>query len=115
MRGNGLLRYDLFAMVELIHSRREELAKICQEFGVLRLALFGSAARSDFHPETSDLDFLVEFQPMPPRQHAQSYFGLIRELELLFARKIDLVEASAVRNPYIRRNIEATQVAVYAA
>jgi uncharacterized protein len=102
-------------MVELVHSRREELAKICQEFDVLRLALFGSAARSDFHPETSDLDFLVEIQPMPPRQHAQSYFGLIRELELLFGRKIDLVEASAVRNPYIRRNIEATQVAVYAA
>jgi predicted nucleotidyltransferase len=63
----------------------------------------------------SDLDFLVEFRPMPPREHARSYFGLIKELEQLFMRKVDLVEASAVRNPYIRHNIEATQVAVYAA
>jgi len=102
-------------MVEFIDSRKDELARICQQFGVLRLALFGSAARSDFRPETSDLDFLVEFRAMPPREHARSYFGLIRELERLFSRKVDLVEASAVRNPYIRRNIEATQVAVYAA
>ncbi len=102
-------------MVEFIHSQKDELARICRQFGVLRLALFGSAARSDFHPETSDLDFLVEFRAMPPREHARSYFGLTRELERLFGRKIDLVEASAVRNPHIRRNIEATQVAVYAA
>jgi uncharacterized protein len=109
------VRYDLVAMVEFIHSRKDELTRICRQFGVLRLALFGSAARADFDPETSDLDFLVEFLPMPPREHARSYFGLIQELEQLFMRKIDLVEASAVRNPYIRRNIEATQVAVYAA
>ena len=102
-------------MVELIHSRKDELARICLQFGVLRLALFGSAARSDFNPETSDLDFLVEFCPMPPREHARSYFGLMQELERLFKRNIDLVEASAVRNPYIRRNIEASQVPVYAA
>src|SRR5271169_5125968 len=102
-------------MVGLIQSRKDELTRICGQFRVLRLALFGSAARADFDPETSDLDFLVEFRAMPPQEHARSYFGLTRELERLFGRKIDLVEASAVRNPYIRRNIEATQVAVYAA
>jgi predicted nucleotidyltransferase len=112
----GQLRYDLFRyMVEFVHSRKDELTRICEEFGVLRLALFGSAARSDFNPETSDLDFLVEFCPMPPREHAQSYCGLMHELERLFKRNIDLVEASAVRNPYIRRNIHATRVPVYAA
>jgi len=102
-------------MVEFIHSRKDELARICLQFGVLRLALFGSATRSDFQPEVSDLDFLVEFRPMPPPEHARSYFGLISELEQLFKRKVDLVEASAVRNPHIRRNIEATQVPLYAA
>ena len=102
-------------MVDLIQDRKEELTGICSRFHVLSLALFGSAARADFQPETSDLDFLVEFLPMPPQEHARSYFGLIKELERLFRRNIDLVEASAVRNPYVRRNIEDSQVPLYAA
>ncbi len=52
---------------------------------------------------------------MPPDEHACSYFGLRRELEEMFKRKIDLVEVSAIRNPYIRRNIESSQVSLYAA
>lgn len=58
---------------------------------------------------------MVEFAPMPPDEHACSYFGLRRELEEMFKRKIDLVEVSAIRNPYIRRNIESSQVSLYAA
>jgi uncharacterized protein len=102
-------------MVDLIRERRQELAEICSRFHVLTLALFGSAARTDFEQDTSDLDFLVEFFPMPPQEHAHAYFGLVRELEQLFRRSVDLVEASAVRNPYIRRNIEASRVPLYAA
>lgn len=102
-------------MVDLIQERRQELAEICSRFHVLSLALFGSAARADFEQETSDLDFLVEFFPMQPQEHAHAYFGLVRELEQLFRRNVDLVEASAVRNPYILRNIEASQVPLYAA
>jgi predicted nucleotidyltransferase len=96
----------LIAMVDLIEDRKEDLARICPQFGVLSLALFGSATREDFHAETSDLNFVVEFAPMSPDEHARSYFGLLKELEHLFQRKVDLVEASAVRNPYIRRDID---------
>ncbi|MFZ0706574.1 MAG: nucleotidyltransferase domain-containing protein [Candidatus Korobacteraceae bacterium] len=102
-------------MVDLIQERKQEVAEICGRYRVLRLALFGSAARADFEPETSDLDFLVEFFPMQPQEHSHAYFGLVSELERLFRRSVDLVEASAVRNPYIRRNIEASQVPLYAA
>jgi predicted nucleotidyltransferase len=41
--------------------------------------------------------------------------ALLQELENLFQRKVDLVEVSAVCNPYIRRNIESSQVSLYAA
>ena len=80
---------------------------------MLRLALFGSAAREDFQ-ETSDLDFVVEFPPMSPDEHAAAYFGLLRDLGKLFGRKIDLVEVITVRNPYIRRSIQESQVPLYA-
>jgi len=82
---------------------------------VRRLGLFGSAVRDDFDPEHSDLDFLVQFEPMPPQRHADAYFGLLADLEALFGRRVDLVESAALRNPYRRREIEATQVLLHAA
>jgi predicted nucleotidyltransferase len=48
--------------------RRE--ASFCRRFGVLSLGLFGSATREDFRAGTSDLDFVVEFAPMAPHDHA---------------------------------------------
>ena len=114
-RSRWKLRYDLIAMVSPIESRKQELASLCRRFGVLSLGLFGSAAREDFRADTSDLDFVVEFAPMSPDDHARSYFGLLKELKQLFERNIDLVETSAVRNPYIRHNIETSQVSLYAA
>lgn len=92
-------------MTDVIEARRTGLEGLCQHHGVARLALFGSALRDDFDPDTSDLDFTVKFQPMTPQEHAEAYFGLLEDLERLFGR-IDLVEIGAVRNPYLRQEIE---------
>ena len=97
-----------------ISLKREQLAELCRRYHVRRLALFGSAAREDFDPERSDLDFLVEFQPLPFGTYADTYFGLLEALRQLFERQVDLVEAGSVRNPYIRREIEAEQETLYA-
>jgi predicted nucleotidyltransferase len=75
-------------VVDLIESRLSELRTLCERYQVERLALFGSA---------------------------ESYFGLLEELEELFARRVDLVEIEAVRNPYLRQEIEAGQETLYAA
>ncbi len=96
-------------MTELIESKRSELKALCERYRVGRLALFGSALRDDSDSGHSDLDFSVEFQPMTPHEHAESYFDLLEELEDLFARRMSLVEIGAVRNPYFRREIEARQ------
>ena len=102
-------------MTDVIEARRTDLEDLCQRHGVARLALFGSALRDDFNPDTSDLDFAVEFSSMTPSEHAGAYFGLLEELESLFAGRVDLVEISAVRNPYLRREIEERQEILYAA
>ena len=47
-----------------IAPRQPELAALCRRFGVVRLDVFGPAARSaDFCPPGSDDDFLVAFLP----------------------------------------------------
>jgi uncharacterized protein len=97
------------AVTDVIEARRTALEDLCQRHGVARLALFGSALRDDFDPNTSDLYLAVKFSPMSPSEHAGAYFGLLEDLENLFARRVDLVEIGAVRNPYLRREIEEHQ------
>ena len=99
----------------LVEERRGQIAELCRRHSVRRLAVFGSALRADFDPAGSDLDCVVDFEPMSPRIHADAYFGLLADLETLFGRSVDLLESAALRNPYRRREIEATQVLLHAA
>lgn len=68
---------------------KQRLAEFCRANGIKRLALFGSALREDFGPE-SDIDLLVEFHPdrIPG---FLSLAGMEIELSKLFeGRKVDL-------------------------
>lgn len=98
-----------------IDEKHAQIAAICREYRVRRLALFGSALRDDFDASRSDLDFVVEFEPLAPGTYADTYFGLIDALEKLFERHVDLVEAGSIRNPYFQQEIESQQVPLYAA
>jgi hypothetical protein len=98
-----------------LNLKHQQLAELCRRHRVRRLALFGSAVREDFDPRRSDLDFLVEFEALPPGTYADAYFGLLEGLGRLYGRRVDLVEAGSVRNPYMRLEIEARQETVYAA
>jgi len=67
-----------------------------------------------FDPAASDIDFVVEFEPMTPAEHAEAYFGLAEDLARVFGREVDLVELSAVQNPIFRRSVEETRRDIYA-
>src|SRR5271167_903786 len=102
-------------MIDEIELRREELRGLCRRFHVRRLDLFGSAARGDFDPQRSDLDFLVEFERDPKIPALDAYFGLKEALETLLGRPVDLVMPGAVENPYLKASIERSRETVYAA
>ena len=93
----------------------EHLRRLCAQFEVARLDLFGSAARGDFNPQTSDLDFLVLFRCDSKLDAADRYLGLLEALEDLFSRKIDLVDVAAARNPYFMAEALKHRVMLYAA
>jgi len=94
---------------------QEALERLCRQFRVRRLELFGSAATGRYRPGESDVDFLVEFEPLPPGAYADAYFGLLEALETLLARPIDLVMASAIENPYFQQSVDETKVLIFAA
>lgn len=102
-------------MIPLVADKLDEVTELCRKYNVERLDLFGSAAVGDFEPGRSDLDFVVVFREMAPAERKDCYFGLLFDLEDLFARSIDLLEATAVKNRYVRRSIEDTKELLYAA
>jgi predicted nucleotidyltransferase len=100
-------------MIDEIELHREELRALCRRFYVRRLDLFGSAARGDFDPEHSDIDFLAEFDHSAPQHPFDAYFGFREALEEPFGRPVDLVEPGAVQNPYLKASIESSQEPVF--
>jgi predicted nucleotidyltransferase len=88
---------------------RERLAAYCQAHGIRRLAIFGSALRDDFGPE-SDVDVLVEFEP----DRIPTLFdiaGMEQELSALFGgRKVDLRTPGDLSRYFRRQVMEEAEV-----
>jgi predicted nucleotidyltransferase len=99
-----------------IAEKREAISELCRRYGVARLEIFGSAARgTDFDPETSDADFLVEFDKVSGISPLNQHFGFADELEKLLGRSVDLVQPSAIENPYLRAAIDRSRELIYGA
>jgi predicted nucleotidyltransferase len=102
-------------MIREIEEQRAAIEDLCRRFRVHRLELFGSAAVGVFNPQSSDLDFLVEFDELQANEYADAYFGLLEALTNLFRRHVDLVVAQSVKNPYLREGIQRSRKLLYAA
>ena len=102
------------ALPPLVVERLDELRALCEKYRVKRLTLFGSAVKGTFDPETSDLDFVVEFLPDTPAGGLRGpYFSLLGELQELFGRNVDLVDRHHIQNPYFIEVLKLTQRPVY--
>ncbi|MEK6800086.1 MAG: nucleotidyltransferase domain-containing protein [Planctomycetota bacterium] len=102
-------------MVAIIDAQRGALEALCRKHRVRRLEVFGSVADGTFDPDRSDIDFLVEFFPFQPGTAFDTYFGLLEGLEATFGRKVDLVDATCLRNPYLIRGVNETRTTIYEA
>lgn len=92
----------------------EAILRACERYHVQRLRVFGSAVTDRFDPQHSDVDFLVDFLP-DNDDLFQDYFDLKDELEHILGRPVDLVDASAVRNPYFKASAFGSAQELYAA
>jgi predicted nucleotidyltransferase len=101
-------------MISLIQQHRPDVAALCRHYGVQSLDVFGSAAGDTFDPAHSDIDFLVVFSPAETTGLFQRFFGLQEALENLLQRKVDLVSAAALSNPYFIAEVNRTRQTVYA-
>ncbi len=103
-------------MIAMVEQNMEMLKELCRRYHVLRLELIGSALTGKkFDSKESDLDFLVEFQPLKEGEYADTYFGLLEALESLFNRHVDLVMVRAIKNPYFLEAVNKSRKVLYAA
>lgn len=93
-------------MIAEVADKQKEIAALCERYEVIRLGLFGSAARGDFKPESSDLDFLVLFDRRAEPDYVMRYLDLADELEALFNREVDLVTEYQVQSDHFKREID---------
>jgi len=92
----------------------EAIGRACEQYGVERLRVFGSALTDQFDPATSDVDFLVTFRE-GREDLFQDYFDLKFELERIVGREVDLVVERSVKNPFFKAAVLSTARDLYAA
>lgn len=102
-------------MVAVLEGRLDAIRGACERFHVARPDVFGSVLCDDFEPGRSDIDFLVDFGPMPPFDKPDAYFGLLDELRAILGTEVDLVMVGALKNRYIREDVNRTKQPLYAA
>lgn len=98
--------------MKLIESNIQKIIDLCKKHKVRRLFVFGSILTSRFN-EDSDVDLVVDFDKAEVKDYFTNFFDFKYSLEDLLGRKIDLLEEQTIRNPYLKKNVDATKTLIY--
>ncbi len=98
--------------MEILQKYLLGLTPVFQQHYVKSIFVFGSVLTHDFNSE-SDVDMVVNFLPIPIENYADNYFELHEKLEKFLKREVDLLEGQAIRNPYVKKEIDRTKRLIY--
>lgn len=100
-------------MMKIIDQHIEQINRLCEINKVRALFAFGSVTNDSFNSD-SDIDLLVDIDDNDPVSYADKYFNLKFQLKELLRREIDLLEQKAIRNKYLKSEIERAKIQIYA-
>ena len=90
--------------MQLIENNIHKIIDLCKKHKVHKLFVFGSILTNRFN-DKSDVDLVVDF--------FDNYFDFKYSLEELLGREIDLLEEQTIKNPYLKKNVDATKTLIY--
>ncbi len=90
----------------------ENLNKLCINYNVEKMYLFGSVLNSNFNKD-SDVDLLVKFKEIELAEYFDNYINFKEKLVQLFGREVDLLEEQTLRNPILIKSINNSKELVY--
>lgn len=89
-----------------------DISKLCSTYKVKQLFAFGSVLTDKFNRD-SDIDLIVNFEPIDVAHYADNYYDFKFSLEDIFKKPVDLLEEKAIRNPYFRQVIDQQRRLIY--
>ena len=89
-----------------------DISKLCATHNVKSLYAFSSVLTDKFNAN-SDIDFIVNFNPVDLNDYADNYYNLKFSLQDILHRDIDLLEEQAIKNPYFLQAISNQRQLVY--
>jgi predicted nucleotidyltransferase len=96
-----------------IEQYKNSISNLCRQCDVKTLYAFGSVLTDRFNDQ-SDVDMIVDINSSNPLDYADKYFDLKFAMQDIFNRPVDLLEEKAIRNPYLRQEIDSTKQLIYA-
>lgn len=93
-------------------DHKQAIAALCRKHKVSRMFVFGSALTPRFTDE-SDVDLLVTFDASAVTDYFDNFFELKYSLQDLLGREVDLLEEKTIRNPYLRKGVDAHKMQIY--
>jgi len=90
----------------------DQINSLCDANKVKRLFAFGSVTTDKFY-DHSDIDLIVEIDDQDPISYTDKYFNLKFQLEQILHRQIDLLEERAIKNRFLKEQLDRTKVLVY--
>ena len=98
--------------MNLIENNIQKIIDLCKKHKVHKLFVFGSVLTSRFN-DNSDVDLIVDFNKAEVSDYFDNFFDFKYALENLFGRKVDLLEEQTIKNPYLKKNVDATKTLIY--
>ena len=96
-------------MIEITEEQMARVRELCDEYGVVKLELFGSAATDAFDPACSDVDLIARFAEHSELDYVDRFFGFAEALEALFGRPVDLLTDQKFRNIILQKSVDANR------
>ena len=98
--------------MNILDQHIDQIKSLCETNKVNTLFAFGSVTTDKFGPD-SDIDLVVDIDDNDPISYSDKYFNLKFRLEEILRRQIDLLEQKAIRNKFLRKEIDRTKIMIY--
>ena len=98
--------------MKLIELNMDKIIALCKKYKVAKLWVFGSILTPRFNDDIY-VDFSVIFDYEQIQDMFLTFFDFIDDLQQLLGRKVDVVDETAVRNPYFRKELDRTKQLIY--
>ena len=97
-------------MEQYIQNKLPQIKNLFIKYGVKSAFLFGSNATNSAN-KNSDVDFLYSFpEELDYETYSNNYFGLLKDLQLLLNKEVDLVAEKTLKNPYLIESINESKI-----